>query len=249
MPHAPMEPLLKGLRDVLKCDVANMHPGLLWRYVKGGNKYGAYKNCSKNIGKQTSWRNRCTDEIASICKKSSLVATKTIRLPFYLVDKLLSTLPSLKVIQYTRDPRGIMNSRRKLWHYDGKRLVQRARRLCLRMEADFRYYRSTSDAYPGRVMHLRYESLALHPFDTAQKLYNYVGHPLPSAVSSWLNESTVALGTGLRFGTKRNSKVTVQDWQSRLEPDIIEKLNGVCQSALRTIGYPINVNISKPMSV
>ncbi len=242
-----MSPLVATLQETLTCDPTNRTAATLIRwgdFLRRESRSMPVFHCNrKDRGSHI-----CISLLKNICTNSSLVVVKTIRTPMFLVGPLLASLPKLKVIYYTRDPRGIMNSRRAIHKLNDTAMVKEAKNLCMRMNEDYAYYRSFSGTYPDRIMHIKYESLAHAPMEYASVMYKYVDKVLGEDAKAWvrrntyLNRSSAAyrgrVGTYSTSG--RDSRETAEKWRKELRQDLIERITSVCNNSfLQTLGYPL----------
>ncbi len=188
---------------------------------------------------------QCQGRLADSCHNATMVVIKTIRTPLYVVADLLAALPRLKVIYYTRDPRGTINSRvpGTTWmskKFHGQRFLIAAANLCDRLRADFAHFSLLSELYRGRILHLRYETLARAPAETAHFLYDFLDRETPERVLFWISRNTQTDVGGLS-STTRNSSATSSKWTWQIRSDLLQKLNSQCGDVLRLLGYTVAV--------
>ena len=158
----------------------------------------------------------------------------------YIVAHILKALPDVKVIYSLRDPRGIINSRRRI--KKSIELVSSARHLCLRQSQDYTIFHDLERAFPGRIMRITYEDLAAKPLELAETLYDFIGLPLPVPVSDWLNENTKTDDVpSMRnlYSTTRNSMAAATRWRSVLPENVIAQMSRVCERTLSQLGYEL----------
>ncbi len=190
---------------------------------------------SKAMG--TKEKTDCTRLLSAICHNSTLVAAKTIRTPLYLVEGLLDALPKLKVVFYTRDPRGIILSRYpNSFSQPPGFQVRQAKILCDVLATESDYAAKLAAKYPERFIQLQYEQLAMNPLDVAAELYSYVGKPLPVTVSQWIVTHTDRHLPGI-LSTSRVSSATADRWRQVIGPLLAERMLRVCSVALKSLGY------------
>jgi len=90
---------------------------------------------------------RCVEPIIEKCRQSDIVAVKAIRLHMSYVDQLLSGDPDLRLIHLVRDPRGIVESWRKIDPIKSRSMTDmrlNAKLICERMLTDCRIRRQMS---------------------------------------------------------------------------------------------------------
>ena len=206
--------------------------------VSYGDRVQPYRDCVKEA-KPVPTR-PCDRILSSICRNSTLVAAKTIRTPLYMVNQLLQSLPGLKVIYYTRDPRGMIRSRITSFvrnnskAHDVKREIGE---LCNVTSADFSYSRSLASKYPNRFKLLKYEQLAMEPKETAEDVYRFLGQSVPNSVVSWMEKNTVTYKKG-SLSTTKISRETAYGWRKEFDPELQEELTKICRGTLEVLGYP-----------
>ncbi len=225
------------LAKLLQCDIERVDKRALSGWVLlYGEKIQPYRDCIRQTRK--GHQRHCEHVLSAICRNSSLVAAKTIRTPLYVVQKLLESLPGLKVVYYTRDPRGIICSRagniRRIRDND---IIAKIKVLCDVMGADYKYSTSLASRYPDRFKQVQYEQLAMEPKKTAEELYRFSGHSLPDTVSNWIANNTVQHKKG-QLSTTRISRETAYRWRKEFTPSLQQKLTQSCRETLKLLGYP-----------
>ncbi len=190
-----MTPLMTVLRHTLTCDLRNTTPAIWSRwtgFLRRESRSTPYIRCIKEQREGGITNDSfCISLLTEICTNSSMIIVKTIRTPMYLVGPLLESLPKLKVIYYTRDPRGMINSRSGISKSSDILMVKNAERLCLTMSTDYAYYRTLSEKHPDRIIHVKYESLAHSPMECASMMYKYVDKELVEDINRWITKNTV----------------------------------------------------------
>jgi hypothetical protein len=66
-------------------------------------------------------------------------------------------------------------------------------------------------------LRVRYEDLCLDPVGTAERIYAWLGVPLPQQVTEWLTVNTSGGRRGDRFGTARDSAAMLDVWRRQLD--------------------------------
>ena len=171
------------------------------------------------------------------CMESPIVTIKTIRLNVIQIPELLARYPNARIIYYTRDPRGILSSRKQIDSTGYKPSAENSGALCSKMASDIKMIQDLSTKYPGNLLWVRFEDLALHPHNVTRRMYEAHGlGAVPPEVRRWLRESTTASAASPRnqhlYGTVRNSPTVVNKWRSKLTPDEISTVNSQCSKLL-----------------
>ncbi|ELU04738.1 hypothetical protein CAPTEDRAFT_198201 [Capitella teleta] len=175
--------------------------------------------------------------IAGKCQKADTLAVKTIRLRMRYVEPLLNYDPNIKVVYYSRDPRGIMSSLTKLREVHSNTIAG----MCAVMEDDFKYYKLLKASYPNRVRWVRYEDLALNTAQVSRDIYNFsTGQEcVPRSVQSWIAHNTQVPRseyTGIT-GTKRNSSANAREWKKIISDDRKQEIERTCSKVLTMLKY------------
>ncbi len=234
------EERMRTLRQVLTCDITNLDTRVLQEGVLRTAFHSPpvepYRTClSKN---DNYWPN-CTATLKAACQNYSIVSAKTVRTPFYLIPVLISAVPDLKVIYFTRDPRAVMNSRGKIHHYKDSIFLGHLQNLCLRMKEDFKHYTRAFHRHPSQIMHVVYEELAHNPVKVSREMFHFLGgRDLPNATEAWIRQNTKAsISSESRMSTMKNSSATAEKWRQDLPPVLITQMTEVCKETLEIFGY------------
>ncbi|XP_070580558.1 carbohydrate sulfotransferase 1-like [Ptychodera flava] len=157
--------------------------------------------------------------LTNICNSYSIRAFKTIRLydlellRSYAVDPMIN----LKIIHLVRDPRGVMNSRRKLHEinhdYHRKNVPwDETEDLCRDLVKNLHIASSSPAWLKDAYMLVRYEDLARQPNKMADNIYQFLGIRMPKEVQDWIQRNTKS-GDRRAFSTRRNSSATATQWR------------------------------------
>ncbi len=231
-------PWLDELRKALTCDIANISPKIMQdRFVRLpglSDSFVGYRSCMNEHN-----YTYCTSLLEAECKSKDLRAAKTIRVPMYAVEEILHTMPNVKVIFYTRDPRGIINSMSKI---RGSGTTEKnALNLCRCIQEDYRIFTRLQRAFPERLIRVTYESLAAQPQETAEKIYEFIGHVIPQSVTTWLAHNTQAKQKRKLnpFSTRRNSTARKAAWKTELDADDLHVIENICKNTFDKLGYTL----------
>ena len=185
----------------------------------------------------------CIPELERQCRSRLLRSMKVIRMAGMLAEKLLQVDPTIKIVYYTRDPRGMMVSRAGLGgHYEGLAKIDRVNRssmdICRRVRHDMKKYDELHEKN-YQVLRMRYEDLALGPEKTVDKLYQFLGEAVPQEVLTWIHENTKAEQSNGALGTKRNSTAVASRWRGILSEEAVKVASRNCADVLTYQGYPL----------
>lgn len=185
----------------------------------------------------------CISNIIKSCEESQIRSFKTtcIRTAGVLAERLLKKDPTIKMVYYTRDPRGMFVSQNTMGKNMNKTLrrfqdVERVNKssisMCRRIRHDMLKFDQLSRNY--NILKLRYEDLASYPGETANKLYQFIGQPLPESLTDWLAANTMADSSNGKLGTRRNSTETAERWRGILPKQARDILEENCRDVFRT---------------
>ena len=210
--------------------------------------YSEYATCMRNYRKAISG---CLPKLEQVCRSSSLVGIKAIRLRADLVERMLVQNPDLKLVYQMRDPRGIVPSRRfsgLLSEISEKNLTKEASLLCQRISYDISIIHNIEKQFPDRILKIKYEDLALDPGGSTDLLYSFMGRQIPGEVKVFLNQSTTSSTQGNAFSTARtNGTDSVFKWRRQLKPEDITSITKVCLDVLEQYAYPLLDQYSWPI--
>lgn len=167
----------------------------------------------------------CAKHIKAACDKSTIRATKTIRLTMRDVEYLLGTDPTIRILHMLRDPRAIAHSRLKAGlmspyvirqhNTTSGRLVAEALMICHKMRKDIALRKVLELKYPHTFMQLQYEQIATHPLQQYREIYKFLGLRPSTVVEKWLKGNTNSTKDGGTYETnRRNSTETARQWQT-----------------------------------
>ena len=203
------------------------------------------------------------------CRKSSIIATKVIRMRMRYARYLLKELPDVKFVHLVRDPRGVFFSQKKI----SPRLlsnISSIRALCDSMLDDVVERRSLEELYPDSFLQVRYEDMSEDPHGTAANIYSHIGVPQPPLIKMWIADNTgvgnveisnnnssniterdVSGSKAKRsstYGTYRgNSTATAYSWLSKLSDSdhcVIDSIQQ-CKMLIKLLNYQLSDNSEK----
>ena len=137
-------------------------------------QFGAYVNCLNQVVLK-SMVNRCIPRLTQQCKRSTVIATKVLRLNMVNLEPMLKRHPVWRIIYLTRDPRAVLLSQRKQFVHHDVSLSNNSGVQCSKMLSDIKAVKRLEKAYPGQVLQLKYEDLALNPIHHLKSIYKTLG--------------------------------------------------------------------------
>ncbi|KAI8505146.1 Carbohydrate sulfotransferase 1 [Branchiostoma belcheri] len=192
--------------------------------------------------------------LADLCTNHKHSAVKTIRVAS--VEELVPLIqdPSLdmKILHLIRDPRAIVASRLDVLHPGAVRNLSGLQELLVRsvefddicgwMESNVQYRDHIPQYLQGRYALVRYEDVAANPSAMAEKIYNFLGIPLPDEVMQWIDKNTKGSHHIVnKYQTNRNSRASLDTWRHKLVFSSVSRIQDRCRPIMAKLGYrPVN---------
>ena len=185
---------------------------------------------------------RCVEPLIEKCRQSDIVAVKAIRLHMSYMDQLLSGDPDLRLIHLVRDPRGIVESQRKIDPRKSRSMTDmrlNAERTCKQMLTDCRIRRQLELKYPRRILLLRYEDLVTATDTVINDVYRgLLQLAFPSNISGIIREQLHASSANGPFETRRtNGTLTATNWRRTIDSNLHEYITDTCYELLDELRY------------
>jgi hypothetical protein len=207
-----------------------------------------------------------------LCRKRDAVVLKVIRLRRLKDLELIKNihLADVRVIQLLRDPRGMFRSRsgfkdifqvmrNKLqWTKQEKwtKLALEAHTECENYVSDIEYAEN-SPWLKDRYIKVRHDDMATSSLEIAQKLYDFIGLPLPKLVIDYLEEVVNSkdpedkpkkvrddTAKGGTLNTFKNSSTVNEKWL-KWRLDAIRNVDEHCARFIRKMNWPFLISSSK----
>ena len=153
------------------------------------------------------------------------------------------------IIILARDPRGIFNSRDKIFtsdlykeqdrsrNYD--RLLTDAKIVCGQTERMIDYTRNHTVL--DKTLVVRYEDLAMAPIAESKRIYDFVGLSFPANVKQWINKKLSIDSDdnqdGKTFNTKKNPKDVALRWRDEINESFVGEIQDSCVKNMDLLGY------------
>jgi len=196
--------------------------------------------------------NRCpavnVNLATQICR-TKVPIVKTIRFPHLTSLNSLSHDLDVYTIFLVRDPRGVFNSRAKIY-LDEKRtkfstrsrkqLFQDIDLMCVNVNRMLNELKTLGDN--KRVLLVRYEDVAMRSLAYAKQILEFVDLKFEKNIKEWV-ESQLKLdnngATGNRFSTNKNPTQVALRWREEIEYADLEKVQQLdsCQKMMANLGY------------
>ncbi|XP_011667051.1 carbohydrate sulfotransferase 1 [Strongylocentrotus purpuratus] len=186
--------------------------------------------------------------ISKLCLDRPYTVLKTIRvndikdLRVFLEDPSLN----LKIIHLVRDPRAVMNSRRKLKEPNSDLLRRKGpdadeiKDLCEHMARNLQYKDDPPSWLKGKYMLVRFEDVAEDPIEQTQRIYQHVGINIHQDVLGWLKNNThgnKGQGTGSPFSRTRDTEKVINAWKNSISEEVREEVERKCSHVMNALSY------------
>ena len=185
---------------------------------------------------------RCVQPLIAKCRQSDIVAVKVIRLHMSYVDQLLAGDPDLRLIHVVRDPRGLVESWRKVAADRSRSMTKmrlNAKLICQRMLTDCQMRRQLELKYHRRILLLRYEDLVTATDTVINDVYSRLLQlALPSNVVDIIKKQLHATSANGPWGTLRtNGTETATNWRRTLNSELLAYTTDTCRLLLAELRY------------
>ena len=140
----------------------------------------------------------------------------------------------LKIIYLIRDPRGTMNSR--IQSHFGCTSCKDPVKMCSNFKSDLDAFDILSKEFPGRLLLIKYESVAEQPHETFQQLFEFADLPVFSSIMQEITNHTTQNEDGF-WSTHRKSSERVDLWKKTLSKRMTNTIQNYCSSVLKRLGY------------
>ena len=186
----------------------------------------------------------CLTPLIKQCQESSIRAAKVVRPFLNMAVTLLRKDPYIKIILYVRDPRGVLESRFRRAGKDVKidenlKLLEKdAALLCSKMKADYSVFQELSSLKPRNFLLVKYEDVVARTPEDVKNIYKFIDRTVPKSVLNFFKNATSATKNGHGMNTiRKNATLTAEQWKKNLQPEIIKKIEEICEPVLLSFGY------------
>lgn len=162
---------------------------------------------------------------------------KLVRARVTLAEAILDD-PELNVnaILQVRDPRAVHLSRKTLGGCSWSADCYSMQRYCKYLVDDYNNAKPLLEKYPKRFKVIRFEDLALNPFEMTKEMFDQFEIPFDERIQEFLEVHTKAKKGGI-FSTFRDSKAVVSKWMQQLNMSEVTQVQSVCLEAMKLWGY------------
>jgi len=244
-------------RDIYHCDY-NKH--LMSGYLKHASKnenqflfkhnFRIWNSCSTILPSSVA----CfmPELVKKTCNLFPIRLIKTVRLRVRFVEPLLTDPDlALKIIVLVRDPRGVMRSRSHM-NWCDRPTCANSTRVCNDLDSDVASALKLGENYANRILLIRYEDLSIRPYQTVDKIINFLDlPPQPEFIDTYLKTHTGQLRSHELISeskqhnqketpystSRKSSEETAFKWTKMLSMDEIQELENICQKPMAKLGY------------
>lgn len=213
-------------------------------------------------GKFNSHERHCVQHLTDLCRSSSVVIIKVLRIDIELARVLKTYLNNLSIVHLVRDPRAILNSRAKAHYLSNDPLSSQSMALCSVMYKNIMNVQLYASCFT-----LQFELLAKEPELVVRRLYSYCGLNFTLETLRWLKLHTNASQRDLfqlpvnrkdqKITFLKNSLHVSQDWRRRMSLKDNGIIQNSCHKVLGVLGFRVfageselrNLNISVSSTV
>ncbi|XP_070202507.1 carbohydrate sulfotransferase 6-like [Littorina saxatilis] len=229
------------IKGYFNCSFRAMYPKVLTdNFQFLGRKTLRFKNCVLThpgiLGPL-----RCLPLLQRLCFKSNVTVIKSLRYSLEEAFALMRKDPKVKVIHLLRDPRGTLISQLKLSQFAGSSLLAHCQTFCRNVEQNLTLSEEAREQFPGRVLRVRYEDIALDPFRYAKILLGFAGLKMaPKQEKHLLQITRSSSGTQCENCINvrtTNSSAEAFAWRKVCELNTTEKIDEYCSNVYRLAGY------------
>lgn len=234
------------MKGYLNCSFVDVNPTVVTDvFMSMGNKTKPFQRCL-NTHPGIIGILQCLPEIQRSCRSAKAVVLKTIRYTVENAMALMANDSQVKVIHLIRDPRGTIRSRigpgKILW----ERLANFSRNYCRGVAKDLAMGDIVRGQFPGRLVRVRYEDIALQPVRFAKKLLAFAGLSLSPRQKEYLEEMTSAVEHKTCKNCvkvlKTNSTAAAFSWRGAFDFYHTSAIDAGCGDVYEKAGYlPLDV--------
>ena len=202
-----------------------------------------YKECLTNTFLDKAVK-KCLPSLMEQCNKTTIRATKILRLRLSETETLVKQHPDLKIIHQIRDPRGALLSTQNsglIAKSSQGNFTKEANLVCPKMLEDVKAYKYLKEKYPNNYLQIKYEDNAADPVKMLDYVYSFIGMGIPTALQRQVYEMTHSKTEKLGdFNTRRtDSNATAHKWRTKIKPADKIIIDRACNEVLETANYMI----------
>lgn len=214
-------------------------PGVPWMEIMG-QRLPAY---NKRVPTKL-WKEKA-ETLSNFCKDSTGIVVKTVRLRMDTMAKLFEEgeekrRKNIHILFNVRDPRAVINSRKKFkWCTERNKCI-RSDELCKDVMNDYKVYLEMKSKYPDNFHVQRFEDLIENPDEHSAKLLYAMGLNHTQRVAEFIQSHTSKNAHPVHaYDTHRYSKAIQDRWTWEMNIDRIREVEKDCQQVFKTFNYEV----------
>ena len=180
----------------------------------------------------------CRHYLSMLCRQSSGVLIKTLRISAEVLPYLYELVPDVKIVHLFRDPRAVLKSRQNFAGLKSRiSIATYAHQLCSRISYDIQYFKSQSDNFHFNP--LMYDCLASNPKLVINKLYGKLQLTFNESTISWIDKylnasvNITKSGGGVR---PKNAAEIASLWRTLYNINTVKIIDTQCRTLYNEIG-------------
>ncbi|XP_071507045.1 carbohydrate sulfotransferase 1-like [Diadema antillarum] len=237
---------------ILRCNYSTSYPKPT-KWVKNGGLNLCVASNALNRSSSLCEKHSVSPEnvghvISQLCLDHSFTVLKTIRvmdikeLRSFLEDPTLN----VKILHLIRDPRAVMNSRRKL--KEGNSDLERRKGkgadeivdLCQHMARNLKYRDNPPTWLKGKYIMVRFEDIASNPVEETRRIYSELGLPIHQDVIDWIEQNThQSPKKASPFSRQRNTSAVLTAWKDSIPTLVKKDVEKKCRDVMRKLSYDV----------
>lgn len=210
-----------------------------WKDILGKNLSFYNGKIPRKVWKEN-WR-----KLTNYCLNSTGIVMKTVRLRMDTMAKLYEELDpdrkkNVHVLFNVRDPRSVINSRRKFKWCNQKNKCIRSDTLCQDVVSDYETYQNMKSKYPNNFHFQKFEDLIDDPNSYSSKLVYSMGLNHTKKLAEFIHSHTSKDAKPAHaYDTHRYSKAIQNRWTWEMNIDWIRRIENDCKKMFDLFGYEI----------
>ena len=190
--------------------------------------------------------------MSDLCREHDIVVLKTIRIRDIGVLGEIFRVGGhdVKVIHLLRDPRGVVNSRRRFSHFylrdleevpveplTKRKIARAAHDYCDHEYENLRFLETKPGWLRGNYLQVTHTQVSTDPVKTMERMYKFLELEVPVNVRIWAEglRRTVKSEDGF-LTTRKNSTEVMGKWRRELDSNFVKTIEKCCKGLMRKLG-------------
>lgn len=182
-------------------------------------------------------RTKCysPDTLARLCTLFPVHIMKVVRARLEILAPLLKD-SHVRLLWLVRDPRAVMSSRTSSVTWCQTRACSDPGYLCSDLKVDFSTFMLLKENFPSRVMLLRYEDFAKHPYEKSREVLKFAGLSFHRQVQEYLDDHLTS-DEDEPWSTRHDPMTRVSRWMKVMKFEEVVRTQYHCHSVMKSLGY------------